>query len=40
MSLTLDLPGRLCYKTSCRFNCILYIGPNPTGSDKHKGPVK
>ena len=31
-----DLPGPLCYKTSCRFNCILYrsIGPNPTGSDK------
>ena len=30
----LDLPGPLCYKTSCRFNCILYIGPNSTGSDK------
>ena len=30
----LDLPGPLCYKTSCRFNCILYIGPNPTGCNK------
>ena len=25
----IDLPDPLCYKTSCRFNCILYIGPNP-----------
>ena len=28
-----DLPGPLYYMTSCRFNCILYIGPTPTGSD-------
>ena len=32
--LSIDLPGPLCYKSSCRFNCILYIGPNPTGTDK------
>ena len=30
----IDLPGPLCYKTSYRFKCILYIRPNPTGSDK------
>ena len=27
---TLDLPGPLCYKNLCRFNCILYIGPTLT----------
>ena len=43
VGIMLDLPGPLCYWTSCRFNCILYMRPNPTGSDKcvkHKGPVK
>ena len=26
----LDLAGPLCYKNSCRFNCILYKGPTLT----------
>ena len=28
LRIPIGLPGPLCYKTPCRFNCILYIGPN------------
>ena len=31
--LALDLKDPLCYKTLCRFNCILYTGPTLTRTD-------